>query len=123
MKRIVLVALVVFATLGAAQAWDFEAGREIALTEVGQEQSWYFKVRYNLPLSSEVLGTQLWALPEFGVWVPDQAPYHGYVRLQFLVDQTFGALFTDIRAGYPAGPDRHQVYALLRFGIRFGWPP
>jgi len=79
------------------------------------------------------LGARLWLLPEGGLWFPEGEPYHGYARLQVLLDQSFGTLFVDGRAGIPPGPegltgdsaysDRSQIYALVRVGIRFGWPP
>jgi len=118
MKRFVAMALLV-AGIAIAQAWDFEVGKEFSVSNYQRQQAWYAMARYNLPLSSEVLGAKLWALPEAGVWIPDGKPYYGYVRLQFLVDQTYGTLFVDTR--YEFSPEKDDVIA--RIGIRFGWPP
>ena len=124
MKRIVFALVALIALVASAQAWDVEAGKEVRLGQQGQlEQSWYAFARYNLPLTSEVLGAKAWLLPEVGVWVPDGRPYHGYLRLQFLIDQTFGTLFVDARMGSPPGPYWPPGEALVRMGIRFGWPP
>ena len=118
MKR-TIIALAVLAGFVLAQAWDFEAGKEFHVSQNTHQQSWYFLARYNLPLSSEVLGTRLWALPEVGIWVPDSKPYYGYFRLQFLVDQTFGTLFVDSKYNFSPVNDDVSV----RVGVRFGWPP
>ncbi len=114
--------------LASAQAWDFEVGRAYqvaAITTIDEVTAgpgaWYAMARYNIPATSEVLGAQLWLLPEVGVWVPDESPYYGYMRLQLLIDQTYGTLFADARARlgpWPAGTTGFEV----RLGLRFGWP-
>ena len=123
MKRFLVALITLVALVASAQAWDVEAGREFALTPDGTQQAWYAFARYNLPLTSEVLGAQLWLLPEAGVWVPEGEPYHGYARLQLLLDQTYGTLFVDARMGSPPGPYWPGGQALVRIGVRFGWPP
>ena len=129
MKRIIVVAVLVLAGLASAQAWDVEVGRAYSLADpvaaVSEHElgvgAWYGTVRYDMPLTSEVLGAQLWLLPEVGVWVPDLAPYYGYGRLQLLLDQTYGTFFADVRARLGAWPATTLRYQ-LRLGIRFGWP-
>lgn len=110
MKRLAFSLLIVLG-IALAQAWDFEVGREFSTTG----QAWYGMARYNLPLTSEILGTQAWLLPEFGLWMPDSGPYFGYLRAQFIVDRDFGALFADYRI------DTKNT-SFLRLGVRLGWP-
>ena len=120
MRSLFIVGIVLIG-LAAAQAWDFEVGREYAIDQ-GQ-RSWYVLARYNIPLTSEVLGTTAWLLPELGLWLPDYGPYSGYVRAQFIVDSRPGALFADFRMRTQA-VDLNDVETdtTLRIGLRFGWP-
>lgn len=115
------VAVVMLLGIALAQAWDFEVGREYVIDQ-GQ-RSWYVLARYNMPLTSEVLGTQAWLLPELGIWLPDYGPYAGYVRTQFIIDRDFGALFADFRMRTQA-VDLNNITTdtTLRIGVRFGWP-
>ena len=126
--RKVMIAAVLLLSLAMAQTWDFEVGRAYQVVKVGLPDemaaspgAWYVMARYNVPATSEVLGAQLWLLPEAGVWIPDGAPYYGYARLQLLLDQSYGTLFVDARARlglWPSGTGAGEV----RFGLRFGWP-
>ena len=128
MRKVMLLVLLLLG-LASAQAWDFEVGRayQVATVTMLDEVAagpgaWYAMARYNIPATSEVLGAQLWLLPEVGVWVPDSEAYYGYARLQMLIDQTFGTLFADARARWGDWPGQ-TTRLELRFGLRFGLPP
>ena len=127
MRKAMLLVLLLLG-LASAQAWDFEVGRAYQVAEVttlddvvASPGAWYAMARYNIPATSEVLGAQLWMLPEVGVWVPDSAPYYGYARLQLLIDQIFGTVFADTRVKLGDWPTITASYE-LRLGVRFGWP-
>lgn len=128
MRMRAFIIAVILLGFAVAQAWDFEVGRayQFANAQAAEQininaAAWYAMARYNIPATSEVLGAQLWLLPEVGVWVPDNAAYYGYVRLQLLLDQSFGTLFIDTRARLGSWPDITVRYE-LRIGVRFGWP-
>ena len=106
-----------------AQAWDFEVGRAIqscgflvtgnGCSNSQTVDSYYFLVRYNLPLSKEVLGFRAWLLPEGGVFL-NSVP-SSYLRLQFLIDGRLFTVFIDTRYWFSG-----EQY--VRVGLRFGLP-
>lgn len=91
----------------APGAWDFEVGQEYRLAAAPAP---YLLARYNWRVADiRVIDSQVWLLPEAGVFL---SPPAGYARLQLLLDTPIATLGAEGRAG-----DGARVRVFLRFGL------
>lgn len=119
-----LTAIICTLIIGSAfaQAWDFELGRQTQGYGQGPyglqpspqgfsvaNSAWYGLVRYNYPVTKNWYGSQVWVLPEGGLFLT--SPLTWYARIQVLIDTPGWTLFGDCRTdGTTEG---------CRFGVRF----
>lgn len=88
--------------------WDIELGQEYSLAAAPAP---YLLARYNWRLADiRIIDSQLWLLPEAGVFL---SPLSGYGRVQFLLDTPLFTVGAEGRAG--DGTTRARLF--VRFGL------
>lgn len=91
----------------APGSWDFELGQEYSLASPPAP---YALARYNWQVADiRIIDSQLWLLPEAGVFL---STLSGYGRLQLLLDTPAFTLGAEGRAGEQA-----WARVFLRFGL------